>query len=117
MILKKFLNTNKKPFYLKGESVRPDWQRHLFNGTELDTTYLKIWENLEVKDIEDEGKCLIITLAGWDSYSYDEKKQRVRESYFKFSSWTDDALERTAVKHNMSVEQVKEIVNDSKKDN
>lgn len=110
MRLRDFLRQNRKPFYLRGESVKPDWQKYLFKGTELDMTYLKIWENLEVKDIEDGGRCLIITLAGWNSYSYDEKKQMVRESYSRFSSWADDALERTAAKHNMSVEQVKEVV-------
>ena len=110
MKLKEFLKTNDKPFYLDGYSVRPDWKRYLFNGTELDMTYLKLWENLEVENIADQGSYFTITLEGWDSWSYEDKKKAVKESYDKFASWADDALERTSVKHNIGVDQVKEII-------
>jgi hypothetical protein len=73
-------------------------------------TYLKLWENLEVENIVDQGSYFTITLEGWDSWSYEDKKKAVKESYEKFASWADDAIERTSVKHNISIEQVKEII-------
>lgn len=111
MKLKDFLKDNKHPFYLKGESVRPCWEGYLFTGVGKDNDYLKLYEDQEVLSTEKiNGNGLLIEIGDYSEHYYQEKKKRILESYKKFSSWADDADVRTAVKYNISLEQLRSML-------
>lgn len=108
MTLKDYLKTNRKPFYLDGQSVRPCWKNYLFKGTELDMKYLKLWENLEILNESEKNGKKTLVLAPWSEYSLAEKKLAVLESYRRFSKWADDADIRVCAEHNISLDQLYE---------
>ncbi len=111
MKLKDFLKDNKTPFYLEGGSVRACWNGYLFTGADKDADYLRLYEDQDVLSTTKIAKDkLIVEIGDYAEHSYQEKKKRAVKTYKQFASWASDADVRTAVKHNISVEQLREML-------